>query len=219
MRLWCSPTEPAALRALGTTSSLPERYGADFFWSAQRQLWGVQRKEISDLIASKHDGRLEVELGQMTRLDVAVLIVEGRLRWTDDGDLLDGWNNLSRRQLRGMLWTVRQRGLWVEYTDGHADTADTLRWLVDWSRKPRHSGLRGRPAPAGSWGQVTNRDWGVHLLTSFQGIGFATAEAMWDHFDGVPIRWEVGEKELMDVPGVGKGRAKKLVKALGNGHE
>ena len=211
-----SPTEPTALRNRPRwyTSSLPERNGVDAFWAAQGKLWGVQRKEISDLLASRSDGRLEVELGQMKVLDVAVLVVEGRLRWTTDGELVDDWMQLSRRQLRGMLWTVRNRGVWVEYTKDTNDTGELIEELMSWSQKDRHSGLRGRPGPQTNWGHVADKDWAVHLLTSFKGIGPGVAGQIYEHFSGIPLTWDVTAEELMKVDGIGKVRAQALIAAL-----
>jgi Holliday junction resolvasome RuvABC DNA-binding subunit len=62
---------------------------------------------------------------------------------------------------------------------------------------------------------VDSRDWALHLLQGFEGIGPDLAAAIFDHFEGVPFRWNVeGAKGLMEVPGIGKGRAEKLWGAL-----
>lgn len=211
-----SPAEPKPLRDRWEVSSIPETRGVDMLWSAQGELWGVQRKEISDLLASRSDGRLSKELGQMQSLATTMLIVEGRIRWTDEDELLDGWQSISRRQLTGMLWSVRSRGVWVEYTKSMDQTAEVVEWFADWSNKKRHSGLAGRPSPESNWGKISDRDWGIHLLTSFPGIGPGMAEAIWEHFGGrVPLSWDVEEGELLEVPGIGPGRARNLRKALG----
>src|SRR5512139_620381 len=84
-----APTEPAALRALGTVKLTPERFGVDIMWgSTVTGLCGIQRKEISDFFASMTDGRLAKERAQMQGLDLRVLVIEGRPMWTTEGVLV-----------------------------------------------------------------------------------------------------------------------------------
>src|SRR5690606_37254518 len=69
-RLLISPTEPPAVRALGTTSSTPELYGCDILIVANKTRTGVQRKKFpEDLVASLADGRLYSQLPKMAALD------------------------------------------------------------------------------------------------------------------------------------------------------
>jgi ERCC4-type nuclease len=214
-KLLISPTEPRPLKAIGEVSLAPERNGVDVMWGARGGLWGVQRKELGDLLASKNDGRLSKELAQMGKLEVAVLLVEGRPRWTTEGELMSDYLTMSRRQYTAMLWSVRMRGVWVEFTDDLSHTIDLVRWLSDWSRKERHSGMRSRPGPAGNWGHVSDREWGIHLLSGIDGIGPGVAGAIFDAFGRAPLRWDVSKEELMGVKGIGPKRAGMMVKALG----
>lgn len=212
-----APTEPQEVKRLGASSPVPESYGVDIFWHAKPiGLCGVQRKELTDFIASMHDGRLAKEVVQMKNLDLKAVIVEGRGRWTRDGVLLHNWSRVTRQQLRGFLWTMRSKGIWVEATDDIHDTVQTVEWMKTWTEKEEHSSLKSRSGPErSSWGHVSERSWSIHLLTGFEGIGPKTAEAILDHFGKVPLRWEVEEDELMEVPGVGKLTARRLVRALG----
>jgi ERCC4-type nuclease len=210
-----SPAEPKLLRDRWEVSSIPETRGVDMLWGNDQGLFGIQRKEVQDLMSSRADGRLSKELGQMQSLKTTMLIVEGRIRWTDEGEMLDGWQSMSRRQLTGMLWSVRNRGVWVEYSKDILQTIEMTEWFADWTGKKRHSGLAGRPGPESNWGKVSDKDWAVHLLTSFPGIGPGMAERIWEHFgESIPLKWEVTEEELMAVPGIGPGRARNLMKAL-----
>lgn len=209
-----SPTEPATLRALGRTSSVPERYGADFLiHSPVYGAVGVQRKEISDLISSTYDGRLAKEFGQLRQLPLAVLLIEGRLVWTDDGYAMGG-SSYTKAQHQGMLWSAQSNGLWIANSEGVAGTCEWLSLFTKWTSKPRHSGFRTRPGPRSAWGKVTNREWGEWLLQSFPGIGPDVARAIYDHFGTVPLSWTVNELDLLDVKGIGKGRARELLRAL-----
>jgi ERCC4-type nuclease len=86
--------------------------------------------------------------------------------------------------------------------------------LAKWSEKPEHNSLSKRSNPRSSWGHVENKDWGVHLLQSFEGVGVDKAAAIWDHFGGVPFSWQVTEKELCQVPGIGKTLAQRMINAM-----
>lgn len=207
-----SPTEPSALRSIGTTSSKPEQYGVDFLFPSKLGLVGVQRKEISDLIASAHDGRLARELVLMKRLDIGMLMVEGQIRWTNDGQLLNsqGW---SKTQHRGLLWSVQLKGFWIGTSESLVETSELLLNFSRYLDKGNHNSLLTRPKARGDWGSPTDRDFAVHLLQSFPGIGPETAGAIFDTY-GVPIKWTITDIDLQLVPGVGKGRAQSLIRAL-----
>ena len=205
------------MKILGKSSSLPERWGADVTFAANGGLVGCQRKEIADLIASVHDGRLAKELAQMQRLGRAILIVEGRLKWTSDGHLLgrDFGSPWTRSTHRNLLRSVQSQGVWVESTDDVADTVVAILELAEWCRKPKHQSLIRRPGPVSPWGKATNADWSKHLLQSFEGVGPELAKNIFEHFGNrLPLDWRVSEAELREVLGVGPKIAKRLVEAL-----
>lgn len=215
-----SPTEPLPIRALGRVHSLPEKRGVDVLFAAGGRWVGVQRKEIRDLVASVRDGRLHREVQQMTTnlasrgLGIAVLVVEGRFAWTVDGEWVEpGWR-WTRRQHRGLLWSVRSKGIWVEVTADANDTADLCRDLQAWASKDRHSSLDHRPGPVGLWGKATTREYACHLLQGFDGVGPELANRIVDHFGRLPIGWLVTAADLEEVPGIGKVKAKRLIGAL-----
>jgi hypothetical protein len=76
--------------------------------------------------------------------------------------------------------------------------------------------LETRPKGRDEWGKriEAGRDFAIFLLQSFPGIGAGVAGNIYDHFGYLPMTWRVTEKELAEVPGVGKGRAKTLWGAL-----
>jgi ERCC4-type nuclease len=212
-----APTEPPPIKALGSVSSRPEKHGADALFMAKGQWCGVQRKAMSDLIASVHDGRIQREVAQMQSLHRRLLIVEGRLQWTMDGILMgSGFGRDWTYQIHeGMMWSMQDMGVWVWFTD---DVAGTARSIVDfekWCKKAKHTALIRRPGPApDAWGTVGSRAFGMHLLMGVDGIGPELAGAIWDHFGEVPMRWSVGVKDLMGVKGIGKIKAEKLISSL-----
>lgn len=209
-----SPTEPRELRELGTVSTLPEKHGADFMFASMVGTVGVQRKEVNDLIASLHDGRLGKELGQLNSLDLGVLIIEGSPHWSRDGFLLSA-RSFTKTQFLGVLFSVQAQGLWCMNSANLLESGQLLISLEKWLSKDRHGLIRNRPKAKGEWGTANNREWGIHLLQSFNGIGPEVAARIYDSFDGVPLAWTVTKIDLQAVKGVGKVRAEKMISALG----
>ena len=195
---------------------LPERYGCDVLWRAQDSWWGVQRKELADFIASIQDGRLAREVSMMKALPVKVVALEGRISYTNDDMLMYSkrGKTISRAQFEGMVMSLMDKGVHVIHTK---DTKDTARWIkmfAQWTTKPRHASLERRPGPLNMWGHISDEDWAVHLLQGFDGLGSEKAKAIIKHFGGVPLSWTITEKELMQVPGIGKVLARRMVNAL-----
>lgn len=174
---------------------------------------GVQRKEIHDLIASRADGRLARELAQMKQLDIAILLVEGRLQWTSDGQLLSSRSKWTRSQHLGMIFSIQSTGIWVHSSSNLMDSREYLEHLERWFQKERHAGINVRPKPTTAWGQRTDRDWAVHTLQSVDGVGPEMAGRIFDRF-GLPFKCTVTADELQTVGGIGRKRAEKIVKAF-----
>jgi len=216
--LLISPTD-RNLHHLGKVSSLPEKWGCDVVIRTPRYWAGVQRKELKDLIASVQDGRLAEEVQRMAacgRLDVQVLLVEGHLQWTVDGVLLGkGFGaQWTIAQHRGLLWSVRDRGIWVDTTRDLPDTAIWLQMFAAWCAKDRHHSLVRRPGAISAWGKPDNREYGIHMMQGLPGVGPELAERMWEEFGGVPWAWTVGQDELVKVPGIGKKKADAMLNML-----
>lgn len=211
--LYISAAEPKSLQGLGTYSPLPESYGADFLIICPVGLVGVQRKEIHDLIASRADGRLERELLQMKHLDIAILLVEGRLKWTSDGALSTSRSSWTRSMHNGLLFSVQSTGIWVNSSESLTESREYLSHLEHWFQKSKHAGLNTRPKPTTQWGSRNDRDWGIHLLQSFDGIGPEVAGRIFDKY-GVPFEWSIGVEDLLTVDGVGPKRATKMIAAF-----
>jgi len=210
-----APTEPPALRKLGTVSMAPERYGCDLLFAARGRWFGVQRKEFKDLLASMRDGRIGQQVAMMDGLEQAMVVIEGwgQAKWGEDGELLDGYARVTKGQLRALLWSVRDRGIWVDYTDGLQDTIQLVTAFEAWCKKAEHKSLSARPGPAGTWGKATNRDWQMHLLQGLPGVGVELAGRILDEV-GMPLGWTVEEGELGKVRGLGKGKIEKMMAAV-----
>ncbi len=215
-----APNEPPLFRAAGVVSAVPERYGVDMLWAVPGVgLCGVQRKEIKDLLASVADGRLAREVSMMRPLVYVSVMIEGRMRWSLDGELMEDWTRWTRVQHRNLCRSLMAKGIWVEHTDGLGDTIASVEAMKTWTEKRDHRGLETRPKPAGTWGQYTDADFGVHILQSVDGIGPGQARGIIEHFGGLPLRWTVTREEMAKVKGLGKVRVEKLFKAIQSGQE
>lgn len=211
-----SPAEPKSFYPYGKVSSIPEKWGVDFWWPHKQLVSvGVQRKTIMDLLASMDDGRLARELAQMKRLGLGVFMIEGEARWTNDGMMSIQRRSITRAQWRGILLSLQSQGYWLMETLDTTDSIESLSQLKEYLGRSTPSSLMSRPKATGGWGKASNRDWGIHLLQSFEGVGQGTAIAIYDHFQGVPLQWTVTEKEMLGVKGVGKGRVKEMMEAFG----
>lgn len=214
----CSPTEPKRLKKLGTSSSTPEKHGADFLILGKKYRIGVQRKQFpGDFIASLTDGRLYDQLPHLQDLDKSLLIIEGHGRWTEDGELISNkYHNITISQLHGLLFSIMFEfgipSIWVANMDA---TADVLTNLEAWAEKTKHSSLKGRPGVAkSSWGKASDKHLAQHILQGFPGVGPELAGRIVDEFEGVPLTWTVGMDELMGVEGLGPKKAEGMYRAL-----
>lgn len=212
-----SPAEPAQFKSLGKSSPLPEKYGVDFLMlGTPVGIAGIQRKTITDLLASVFDGRLQRELSQMASLDIGMLLLEGVPQWTTEGYLLapQTW---TIKQHIGLLWSIQLAGYWYISTQSPAETYETIKSFESWLAKDNHSGLKRRHIPTRDvWGTKDNTGWQSHLLQSFPGIGPAQADAIIEKFGGLPLRWTVDDLDLQQVKGIGVKKAEQLWKCLNN---
>lgn len=205
-----SPAEPRELRLLGNTSAAPEKHGADFLWYSKAVgMVGVQRKEINDLLASLADDRLAREIPLLQRLDIAMVLIEGRVEWTNDGFLLATSSPFTRAQYLGILWSLQSAGLWIGCSDSLTDTTQYLSAFYRWTTKERHTGLLRRTQKAGrdEYGMRSDRAWQLHLLQGFPGVGYERAKAIVEYYGGLPLAWT---GRLVDVDGIGPVTAHRL---------
>lgn len=214
-----SPTEPARIKEIGKVSPLPERYGCDLLCIGKGKKVGIQRKKFpEDLLSSLNDGRLVQQVQQMQHLTGAMIILEGFGQWTGGGELMGQWGatRFTKAQLYALIMSLYvEWDIEVFQVKDMNETIAFVEVLDRWIKKDRHNSLRTRPGPPkNSWGTRDNRDYAIHVLQSFPGVGAELAARMVDHFGGLPLDWSVSEKELLSVPGVGKGKAATLIKAL-----
>lgn len=211
-----SSTEPKIFHQLGDVSTKSEEYGADFLMVGQGMTIGIQRKEVKDLLASVENGLLGKQLAQLAGVDIAFLVIEGRMDFTLDGKLTNakwGGQAWTQEQIWGLTLSVMGKNVHVMYTIDMPGTANLLVYMEAYFRKASHNALDTRPGPRGMFGagRTTAKEMGVYLLQSLPGVGPALAERIYDKF-GVPWKWTVGKDELEALEGLGP---KKVAKIMG----
>lgn len=210
-----SPAERPPLNSLGKVSSLPEQYGADYLiFSPLFGTVGVQRKEINDLVASLSDDRIAREVTDMKGLDVGIWLIEGNPNWSGDGQLLSSRTPFTRQSFQGITLSLMSQGFWMAFTDS---IQDTMNWLLNcekWMMKLKHNSLNQRPKARGVFGVADLTEQRIHFMQGFPGLGYDRAAAIVSHFQGLPVQLKEGVI-LENVPGIGKGTAKKIREVLG----
>lgn len=208
---------------MGTSTWKCEEYGVDVFWVARKRLYGVQRKTLADFCASVDDGRLATERLQMFSLDHPFLILETGERGGGQPREMPNTNLAAigafgrpwtGPQLRGVVYGLMADGIQVICTKDEAETLERVRELEAWSKKAEHGSARGRGrVPESVFGERGAKEYGVWLLRSLPGVGAKMADAIWEHFGGLPLQMREGVtvKDLMAVDGVGKVTAQRIM--------
>lgn len=208
-----SPAEPPLIRTIGRSSVVPEKYGADVLIPSLRL--AIQRKEFSDLVNSLTDGRLAKESMQLQRMSWRFLIVEGRPRWTADGEWVSGFQRFTRDQYRGLLYSLQDKEISVLQTEDMRDTRQEILHIISWVEKQVHAGLQRRPNATSKWGTADAEDWCLWFLQGFPGVGPTLARNIYEHYNKqLPIAWKCSKESLEKVPGLGRNRVSEMFHAL-----
>lgn len=214
----CAAPRPKALKIPVACSSIPEPMGVDFAWfsDAEDEWHGVQRKELSDFLASLDDGRLAKEISQMNaHVIMPTLVLEGRVQIAS-GHVMTGRfkNDIPYGGFMKRLITINHRGVQVFFTGEAGQTAEFIHAYYQWTMEASHETASHRPKPTGDWGKPSNHDWQVHLLQGLDGVGAKTANAIIDTLERCPLRVDATVEELMRVPGVGRATARKIIHSI-----
>lgn len=218
MTLIVSSTEPEMIKSIADeVSTEPEDFGVDFLWRGHDDtVWGVQRKTVADLLSSLFDGRIQKELGQMGNVDHPILIIEGTIRQTTDGVLIQDYGpEMTVGQWRSLILSIDTLfGVRVYTVATVTETLDLVKSFVDWSMKEEHTSLLRRPTVKSPWGSASNMDFMVFLLQSIPRVGFKTAQAVVKALNGSPYRMRVTRDDLLDIEGVGPATADAIIAAV-----
>lgn len=214
-----SPTEPKRIKALGKSSSTPEKYGADILILGKKKRIGVQRKQFpSDFLSSINDSRLYRQIPRLMDLEYAILVIEGHGKWTEDGELIgdNQWQSFTMDQFLKLRFSIMfEYGIptvWVRDMNG---TIQFLEALDAWAKKDKHRSLQTRPGPTrSSWGKSTRRHMATHIMQGFPGVGPELAGRIIDEFGAAPLTFTHSVDELMRVEGLGEKKAQAMIDAL-----
>lgn len=225
MTVLLSPTESELAKRLGDgaiVSSIPETHGADIFIPSKYGSYGGQRKECPhDFISSFADGRMARETSLLAKTTTFCdVICEGKFRYSADGSLITSHKvprKYYRAQIEAMKLDIRLvKGVEIAYTDDIVETTAYIKIVEKFMNKEVHTGLFRRPTGKGLWGTPTTDELWLWILQGFPEVGPGLADKIINHFKIIPLNWTCSYEQLLQVPGIGVGRGKKLWRAMGN---
>ena len=194
---------------------------------------GIELKTTQDLVNSMASGRLAGHQipGLLDHYQHVWLIVEGITRRGKSGALEvprgNGWTQmaLGNRPLfygdvEKFLVTLEvQGGMHVRHTRTATESAAVIALLHEWWSKEwdQHKGLKvNYKAPAKITGRkaddVTQQI--QKIASAIDGVGHDRSWKIAEAFESPEDLWMAGEAAWEEIPGIGKGMAKKIVAAL-----
>lgn len=224
------------LRAFGLPVELTTLDSADAAWLGRGPdetpaPIGVEIKRISDLLQSITSGRLSGH--QLPKLvhDYAHtwLLIEGRYRSGADGVLetqqgrvwaphAQGRRVWTYREVEAFLTTLEVRaGVHVRKAWDRSETAALVAMLYQWWTAKSYDEHRAHVAlhsPMLDAGLLYKPSLARRVAAELPGIGVGKSGAVADHFKTVRALVEANEDEWIQIPGIGKGLAKKITAAL-----
>ena len=217
--LLLSPTEGKLVNLLPApvVSSLPEQYGSDIMALLLGKRLSIQRKEISDFLASVVDGRLTRESAQICAADYRVLIIEGPIISDLEGHfLIDG--RRQHQTLKGMRNIIRsfvlKTGAIIEYTQDIHETVRCILELVDYFGRSEHLSLYHRPSPSWEWQIPSQEELHLWILQGLPDIKVSRGRLLLKSF-GSPVNvFNATQEEIAEVRGIGAKLAKGIYEAV-----
>ena len=197
-----------ALKALGVPATVGRiaNGDGDYRWVVEDDEWlgvFVERKTISDLVASVKDERLMRFVERTGANQVRALLVEGNqfklgaTRWTPT-------------QLDNLLASVQLQGVLVIRSRDKKYTAKRVAQFWKWTGKGDHHSLQrpARPQASGSYLDVAERD-AVRLLMCLPGFGEKKARAALRECGTIDrVMRRIGERGGFEARGIGDGMVK-----------
>jgi ERCC4-type nuclease len=218
--IYLSPTEHDLKKVIpnGVYSSVCEANGCDILAYSNRGFLGFQRKSLADLEASLRDGRFHYQLAQIRSSQLVafrfvILEIDRTRVTTDRRGFID--SSLTPDGLRTIAIKCFLNDTLLVESAGIGETVaiiDRTATYIDGDGGNRL--IRPKPG-TDAWGTRSSRDWSIHTLQSFPGVGPTTAAAIYDAY-GLPLRWTITRDDLMKIDGVGKVTADRLLLALGD---
>ena len=202
----------------------------------------VERKKIGDLAQCINDGRLlhQAQIAKENSIDVLCLVVEGRIRPNPDDGLLEipVWGVNPRTMRRAEVWTPVKptmtysrfdqylteldylAGIIVKRSECVKETATIIKALWDNFQTPPsgHQSLKVIYEQPNREGVLLVRPSLVRRIAKeLLGIGWGRSQAVTERFKSVREMANASTGDWLEVDGVGKKTAEKVVKEINGG--
>lgn len=166
----------------------------------------VERKAVLDLHSAVRRGHLWPQLAKLrAACAFPYLLVEGR-------DLDGGGRGLHPNAIRGACLAAIDQGIALLRSDSREDTA---RWLHRLAVRCQREAQPAELPPHVPRAAIPPESVAEAMLAAVPGISTITARALLERFGSVTGVAGAPDDELLDVPGIGRERARSLVEALG----
>lgn len=196
---------------------------------------GIERKALKDFIDSAISGRLTKQIiGMLNTYQDIWIVVEGVWRADEHGiicvpkgkkggktlwePLTLGNKSFMYRELETHVLTLEMKaGMRVRYTSNKVETcrfiAALYRWWTDkdWDQHRSHLRFHTETADAALLHKPGIKR---RIAKEFAGVGWDKSGELALHFKSVRAMVQASEKELAEVPGVGKTLAARIVKEV-----
>ena len=184
-------------------------------------LLGVQRKEVSDFIASLEDGRLARELPLLVNgVTLPVLLIEGQFKFNADDHLYFG-DRVLRYTKQGVHNLIRSisyvNGVSIEYSASFTETPVIIRELIDFVNK-EHKSLLKRPKLQSAWGKPTSHEALAYFYQGLPSCGVVLSQCLMKAYPCPTDLVNASFNDLMALPQIGKQRAEKIFLFLHKEH-
>lgn len=165
----------------------------------------VERKAVLDLHGAVRRGHLWAQLAKLrAACPFPYLLVEGRS--------IDGGNRgLHPNAIRGACLAVIDQGVALLRSD---DRADSARWLYRLAVRCQREAHAPELPPLVPRATIPPESVPEAMLATVPGISTVTARALLARFDSLAAVATATQDALLDVPGIGKERARALAEAL-----
>lgn len=225
----------APLRALGLTVELRQMEYGDVAFTGHGPHGpcrvGIEYKTLSDLLGSMRTGRLAGHQlpGMAKHYQYVFLLIRGTWREGANGMVEEpvrgGWREVrlgtttyDYRELSGFINTLEILcGVRVRRCGNNGEVYSAIKSLYNWFGKPwedhgSHQTLFTAPNPGAAF--LYKPSLLRRVAKELPGVGWERSADIAKHFNSVVDLCCAGAKELEQVPGIGRGIARKIVAAL-----
>lgn len=169
---------------------------------------GVERKNVDDFLDSLINGKLFKQISQLRdAYSRPVLILEGENLLTK--------RNINHNAIFGSLASISvDFGIPVLMTKDEMETADLLNVIAKREQKEDKKSVAIR----GEKTQMSLKERQQFLIEGLPNVSAVIARRLLNHFGSIKDIANASEKELMKVPGIGKGIATEIIQVLNSNY-